>query len=55
MSVLAEDAVTEDEVTEDWLSERIETARDAVAEAGDDRRQIEAQRLADLQLIAGRI
>jgi len=55
VSVLAEDAVTEDEVTVDWLSERIETARSAVAEAGDDRRQIEAQRLADLEQIAGRI
>jgi len=53
VSILAEEAVTEDEVSADWIAERAETARKAVAEAGDERRQIEAQRLADLELQAG--
>ena len=52
-SVLAEEAVPESEVSTDWLSERIETARKSVEEAGDERRQIEAQRLADLEAQAG--
>ena len=53
VSVLAEEAVPESEVSTDWLSERIETARKSVEEAGDERRQIEAQRLADLEAQAG--
>ena len=53
VSVLAEEAVPESEVSSDWLGERIETARKSVEEAGDERRQIEAQRLADLEAQAG--
>ena len=53
VSVLAEEAVPESEVSTDWLGERIETARKSVEEAGDERRQIEAQRLADLEAQAG--
>lgn len=54
VSVLAEEALKESEVTEDWLSGQIETARQAVSDAGEDRRQIEAQRLADLQTFSER-
>lgn len=53
VSVLAEEAAPESEVSTDWLGERIETARKSVEEAGDERRQIEAQRLADLEAQAG--
>ena len=53
VSVLAEEAVTAEEVSAAWLDERIEVARQAVADAGDDRRQIEGQRLADLEAARG--
>lgn len=54
VSVLAEEALAEDDVSAEWLSEKIEAAKKVVEDAGEERRQIEAQRLADLEQLAAR-
>ena len=54
VSVRAEEALAEDDVSAEWLSEKIEAAKKVVEDAGEERRQIEAQRLADLEQLAAR-
>jgi len=52
VAVLAEEAVPADEVSADWLAEKIAAAEKAVEDAGEDRKQLEAQRLADFRFAA---
>lgn len=55
VSVLAEEAFEADAVTGEWLRERIEAAETALAEAGEDRREIEQQKLNDFRnLVEGK-
>ncbi|MEM6621215.1 MAG: ATP synthase F1 subunit epsilon [Pseudomonadota bacterium] len=51
ISVLAELAVEEAVVTTDWLDARIDEAKQAVEEAGEDRSQAVRQRLFDFQAV----
>jgi len=49
VSVLAEEAVPAAELTLDWLNARVERAEQAVEDAGEDRKILEAQKLADFR------
>ena len=52
VTVLAEEAVPEGEITAEWMRERVSQAEKAVENAGEDRRQLEAQKLADYRFHA---
>ncbi len=51
VSVLAEMALADSDVTAEWLDARIAEAEKSVEDAGEDRIQLERQRLADLQTL----
>ncbi|MEM7745152.1 MAG: ATP synthase F1 subunit epsilon [Pseudomonadota bacterium] len=51
VSVLAEMALADADVTSEWLDARIAEAEKSVEDAGEDRIQLERQRLADLQTL----
>ena len=51
VSVLAELAVEESAVTSDWLDARVTEAEQALADAGEDRKQAAQQRINDLTVL----